>query len=295
MRRQAHPDDADGAQTPQGEGEIAEEDGEAAPEEAREGVTATVRLLRLRDGERVEADDRVVREESVVLHVGGERLLRLQCLPVGVEDLAVGLLATSRLLEPRAPLPRVDYRPEAHEVHVDLDVPESTIAELRDTMTLGSGCGSAFAPDGEFDPLDCSRRFDPSFSVDAATISRAMAAFARRSVLFRDTGGVHSAAICLGEAIVAFADDIGRHNALDKVIGACRRRGIDLIDKLALVTGRLSRELVAKAIPVSLPLIASRGAPTDAGIELADLANLTLIGFARAGRMNVYSAPWRVR
>jgi len=257
-------------------------------------VTAPARVVRIRDGERAEADDRVVREESIVLYVGTRRLLRLQCLPAQVEDLAVGLLATSGLLDPRAPVPAAEYSPDAHEVRVALDVPEETIAALEESMTLGSGCGAALSPAGEFDPFDCSRKIDPSFAIEADTISRAMTAFMRRSTLFQETGGVHSAAICAGEEVVAFADDIGRHNAFDKVVGACRRQGTGLIDKIALVTGRLSRELVAKAVPVSLPVVVSRGAPTAAGVALADRANLTLVGFARAGRMNVYTAAWRI-
>ncbi len=122
-----------------------------------------------------------------------------------------------------------------------------------------------------------------------------MGAFVQSSAIFRETGGVHAAAIAKGEEIVAFAEDVGRHNAFDKVIGACRRRGVAPYDKIALVTGRLSLELVAKAVPSSIPVLVSRGAPTQAGIELADAANLTLIGFARAGRMNVYSADWRLQ
>jgi FdhD protein len=191
-------------------------------------------------------------------------------------------------------VPDVAYDADGHRVTAALDVPEERIAALEATMTLGSGCGAALSPTGAFDPLDCSRKIDTSFSVAADTVSRAMTAFSQRSRLFRETGGVHSAAVCLGDEILVFADDIGRHNAFDKVIGACRRRGIDLVDKLALVSGRLSRELVAKAVPVSLPALVSRGAPTDAGIILAAAANLTLIGFARAGRMNVYSADWRL-
>jgi len=257
-------------------------------------VTAAVRVSRFRDGERSEADDAVVREQSVALFVGGQRLLRLQCLPASIEDLALGLLATSDLLHPREPLPAIRYEPEAGAVHVDLDVSEQAVAALRDSMTLGSGCGSAFAPNGEFDPFSCSRRIDTAFRVRPDAIAQGMTALMQRSALFRDTGGVHSAAIAAGAEIVAFADDIGRHNAFDKVVGACRRQGIDLLDKVVLVTGRLSRELVAKAVPVSLPVLASRGAPTDAGIALADQANLTLIGFARAGRMNVYTAEWRL-
>lgn len=257
-------------------------------------MTASVRIARIRDGQRTEADDTVVREQTVLLVVGGRRLLRLQCLPAAVEDLALGLLVSSALLGPAQPVPAIEYDPDAREVRVDLRLSDEVVAGLQESLTLGSGCGSALSPARGFDPFECSRKIDTSFHVAAAAIGRAMTAFVQRSPLFRETGGVHAAAIARNDEIVAFAEDIGRHNAFDKAIGACRRQGVPLTDKIALVTGRLSLELVAKAVPSSLPVLVSRGAPTDAAIGLADAANLTLVGFARADRMNVYAAEWRI-
>ena len=252
-------------------------------------------ILRIRDGERSEATDRVVRERTVLLVVGGQRLLRLQCLPTDLADLALGLLTTSRLLPPAEPVPpmRVDH--ERGQIVVDFSPPDGAIEQMRRSLTLGSGCGAALSPAAEFDPLDCWRKIDTSFAVAPTAVADAVSAFVARSGLFKETGGVHAAAIAHDERVVAFAEDIGRHNAFDKVIGACRRQGIALMDKLAMVTGRLSLELVAKAVPSSIPVLVSRGAPTEAGVQLAEAANLTLIGFARAGRMNVYAAPWRLR
>ena len=257
-------------------------------------MTTPVRVTRIRNGERAAADDVVVREHTLILVVGGRRLLRLQCLPNDVEDLAIGLLATSGLLSFRAPVPAVRYEPGKSEVHLDLHPSDETIARLQESLTLGSGCGSALSPTKEFDPFECERKIDTAFRVPAAAITEAMRDFMRRSEIFRETGAVHSAAIACNASIVAFAEDIGRHNAFDKVIGACRRQGIPLYDKLGLVTGRLSLELVAKAVPSSLPVLVSRGAPTDAAVDLAARANLTLIGFARADRMNLYTADWRI-
>jgi len=315
-------------------------------------------VLRVRDGQRAEASDLVVREQAIVLVVGGRPLLRVQCLPVGVEDLALGLLVTSGLLPPRDPIPAIEYRPDQNEIHVALDLSDEVVAELKSSLTLGSGCGSALAPNREFDPFECSRKIDTAFRTTPDTISRAMHELMTWSEVFRDTGAVHSAGIALAKDarnaecrmtndesmtndkcrmpneaggpreegrggvrrkealrpapsgpvpsahsssvirhssfLLAFAEDIGRHNAFDKVVGACRRQGIELFDKIGLVTGRLSLELVAKAVPASLPVLASRGAPTDAAIRLAHQANLTLVGFARAGRMNIYTAPWRI-
>ncbi|MBM4032014.1 MAG: formate dehydrogenase accessory sulfurtransferase FdhD [Planctomycetes bacterium] len=259
------------------------------------GLTAAVRIARLRGGQWAEADDTVVVERTVSLVVGGSTLLRLQCLPADLEDLALGLLVSSALLPPEAPVPPIEWDAEKGEIRVDFHPSEQALQKLQEGLTLGSGCGAALSHAGGFDPLTCVRKIDTSFHVSPEAIGSAMSAFVQASGLFRDTGGVHAAAIAQGDEIVAFAEDVGRHNAFDKVLGACRRRGIRPYDKLALVTGRLSLELVAKAVPSSIPVLASRGAPTQAGVALADAANLTLIGFARAGRMNVYSAEWRLK
>ena len=251
--------------------------------------------MRIRSGERSEVGDVVVRERTAALVVGGQRLLRLQCLPDAVEDLALGLLVTSGLLPPNEPLPPIAWSPDEGEVRVDLTPSRERVESLRENLTLGSGCGSALSPVKGYDPLDCWRKIDTSFAVPAAAISAAMRAFLHRSEVYVETGGVHAAAIARGDEMVAFAEDIGRHNAFDKVIGACRRQGVGLEDKVALVTGRLSLELVAKAIPAGLPVLVSRGAPTDAAVRLAEQANLTLVGFARAERMNIYAAEWRIK
>ncbi|OGS69546.1 MAG: hypothetical protein A2Y96_01990 [Firmicutes bacterium RBG_13_65_8] len=89
--------------------------------------------------------------------------------------------------------------------------------------------------------------------------------------------------------------DIGRHNAVDKVVGHCLRHGIGLSDKALLVTGRVSVEMVAKAGRAGCRLLVSRSAPTSLAIDLADQENITLVGFARAERANVYTHWWRVR
>jgi FdhD protein len=294
MRRQADEDERASPDPTQDEARPTEGAQEEPQEAAREDVTATVRLTRLRDGQRAEVEDAVAREQTLHLFVGGRPLLRLQCLPAQVEDLALGLLLTSGLLKPEDPAPPVEYQPENGEAHVAFEPSEERIAALQESMTLGSGCGAALSPVSGFDPMDCTRRIDTSFRIAPDAIARAMTTFVQRSEIFRATGGVHAAAIAREDAIVAFAEDIGRHNAFDKVIGACYRRGIEMLDKIALVTGRLSLEIVAKAVPSSLPVLVSRGAPTSAAVELAENANLTLIGFARSGRMNIYTAEWRI-
>ena len=116
----------------------------------------------------------------------------------------------------------------------------------------------------------------------------------RASALFRETGGVHAAALTDGRSLVAFAEDIGRHNAVDKVIGRCLRAGVPLGSLAALSTGRVSANVLAKAARVGVPVVASHGAVTSRAIDLALAAGVTVVGFARGQRMNVYTSPWRL-
>ncbi|NIA22011.1 MAG: formate dehydrogenase accessory sulfurtransferase FdhD [Anaerolineaceae bacterium] len=253
-------------------------------------------ITRVTGGESSRTTDNVSREVGLVLLVDGRVVCRLQCSPAQLEELALGFLYTAGVLAAEAG--KVPIRCEARDSEVQVDVSvglgDRELAELRDSLVAGTACGSGVFSARGLDPFDCGRKIDTSYRIEAARISEAMREFQKRSEIFRATGGVHSAAILGGEGLVAFAEDVGRHNAIDKVIGCCLRSGRALHDKVALTTGRLSFDLVVKAVRAGLPVVASRSAPTDAAVELAGLMNLTLIGFVRGSRMNVYSAEWRI-
>ena len=113
--------------------------------------------------------------------------------------------------------------------------------------------------------------------------------FNKSSQLFLDTGGVHSCALCDINKIIIFKEDIGRHNALDKVLGKALLEDIDFRDKIILTSGRISSEILIKTAKRQIPVIVSRSAPTSLSIDIAKKLNITLIGFARGKRMNIYS------
>jgi len=119
--------------------------------------------------------------------------------------------------------------------------------------------------------------------------------FQRRSVLYRLTGGVHGAALCDSEGIRVFNEDIGRHNAVDKVIGECLLREISMRDKIMVTSGRITSEMLAKVAISGIPIIISKSAPTDLAVDLAIRQGVTLVGFVRGKRMNVYSNGQRIK
>jgi FdhD protein len=112
--------------------------------------------------------------------------------------------------------------------------------------------------------------------------------------LYRDTGGVHTSALCDGERIVFAADDIGRHNTLDKIAGLCLMKNIWPRNRILITTGRISSEMLQKAARLEAPILISRTSPSSLSIEMAQRYGITLIGYARKHRFNVYSHAERV-
>lgn len=118
--------------------------------------------------------------------------------------------------------------------------------------------------------------------------------FQKRADLYNMTGCIHSAAVSDGRHILVIAEDIGRHNAVDKVIGYCFLEEIPLNDKIILVSGRLSSEMATKCSRWGIPIVVSRAAPTALAIDIADRRGITMVGFMRGTRLNIYTHPERI-
>jgi FdhD protein len=171
-------------------------------------------------------------------------------------------------------------------------VDEEALAAFTQRQVLTTGCGGGFS--GADSPGGC-RRLDTALRVEDRAIRRLMETMTGAAALFRTTGGTHIA--CLGDSegrVLFTAEDIGRHNAVDKVVGLALIAGVGVHDLILCSSGRVSSEILSKAARARIPVVVSRSAPTSRAIELAEGFLLTLVGFARGRRMNVYTAPERV-
>jgi FdhD protein len=112
--------------------------------------------------------------------------------------------------------------------------------------------------------------------------------------LYRECRGVHTSALTDGERLLAIAEDVGRHNTLDKIRGDCLMRGVGTHDHMLITTGRVSSEMITKAAKMRVPIVVSRTSPTHLALELAHAWNITLVGYARAGEMQVYCGIERI-
>jgi len=233
--------------------------------------------------------DAVIREGLVQLVLNGRTLVRISCLPLALDDLALGFLASEGLVDGPQAVWGIEVASGADKVDIRASVDPDRLALVLERLATSSGCGGGASAAAQALPACAS---DACFGPE--DLSQRMKEFEHASTLFRATGGVHAAAVTDGRAVEAMAEDIGRHNAVDKTIGRCLRQGIPLARRALITTGRLSADVLAKAARVGVPVAVSGGAVTTRAIELAAAADIAAVGFARARRMNVYTAPWRL-
>jgi FdhD protein len=118
--------------------------------------------------------------------------------------------------------------------------------------------------------------------------------FQHGSQVYLETGGVHSAALCDRKSILVFSEDIGRHNAIDKIFGKCLLEDIPTDNRVVITSGRVTSEILHKVAKRGVPIIISISAPTNLGVRIADNLGITLIAFVKGKRMNVYTNDWRI-
>ena len=237
------------------------------------------------------AQDLVVREKLLRIMVNGKELAIASVLPAMLDEFVYGLLLAAGIINMRDDVLSCEVDAALGTAIVDV-AGMSALTDYAETpVLLGSACGA--------DPLAVSTHkltaIDSRIRISYDAILAAGTTLLQRSRLFRDTGGVHSVSLNrLDGTAIVHADDIGRHNAFDKVAGACLLGGIDPTECFAVCTGRLSSEIVTKAWRLGLPVLVSRSAATTRGVEISLDAGITLVGFARGKRFNVYSHAERI-
>ena len=137
-------------------------------------------------------------------------------------------------------------------------------------------------------------RVESDITISARQVFALIDEFSQCSPIYKATGGVHSAALCNTDSIIVFSEDIGRHNAIDKILGQCLLEDMPTEGRLIVTSGRVSSEILLKVARRNIPLLISKAAPTSLGVKLADDLGVTLIGFARGKRMNIYANERRV-
>jgi FdhD protein len=240
-----------------------------------------------------EVTDQVASEIGFTLNVNEKQVVTLLCTPSELDAMAIGFLLSEGILKKRESLLDVQVDEKMFTVSVILkDLPDD-IDAIFNKKTITSGCGQGIT----YTDAESLKNLPPNRSilqVSPEKIRRMLKEFRTSSDLFTKTGGVHSAALVDKEKIILFSEDIGRHNAVDKLLGKAFLTGIPIDDKILLSSGRISGEIMTKVIRNRIPILISRTAPTCMSITYAEDHGVTLIGFARGNRMNVYTHPQRI-
>ncbi len=252
-------------------------------------TSASVTYLRY-DGRQSSRTERpVVREAPWTIHVNDQELVTLFCTPEKLNFLVLGFLAAEGVIDSLDDVLLLQVC-EDQEGVIDVKLNAREFS-LPGRPILLSGCGRGVT----FDDLSGRQRIiESSLEVPAEQISRLMRDLHHQAEIHQAAGGTHASALSDGERLLVVAEDVGRHNTLDKIRGECLFREIPTKDRLLLTTGRISSEMVIKAAKMEVPIVASRSSPTDLALNLARDWQMTVVGYVRGGKMNIYTRPERV-
>lgn len=238
--------------------------------------------------------DEVASEIPVRLVLNDKPLVTLLCTPTELEELAVGFLLSEGFLRDRASIRRLYVDGSGPAVIMEIDDMPDDWEMMFEKKTISSGCGKGITFTNYRRDLDRKITVEDGL-ISIEDIKKLLRVFRNISTLYLDTGGVHSAALSDGKDILFFSEDVGRHNAVDKLIGKAFLQGVSIENKILLTSGRVTSEITTKAGRNRFPILISRAAPSCMAVNYAENMGITLIGFARGDRMNIYTWPNRIK
>ncbi len=224
-------------------------------------------------------------ELALTIFVNGQEVATLLCTPTRLVQLVLGFLYLEGIIADQQ---------EVASLRVCEDEPIADVRLLKSEYhapsrrTITSGCGSGVSFEASSSPVVS------DLAVAPEEILSLMHQLYQQQELFQEAGGIHSSALADREKILVSAEDIGRHNTLDKIMGDCLMRKLPAQDKILLTTGRISSEMVLKAARMQVPVVVSRGSPTERAVTLGRKLGITVIGYARGNRLSVFSGEERL-
>lgn len=241
-------------------------------------------------------DEEVTAESPLTVYINGEEFATVVCSPWETEYMAVGFLASEGVLRKRADLGDMTIDHDQGIVHVRIEGFEQNLAsKVFLKRYINSCCGRSRASFYYSTDAMLCKRVDSDLRIDPNRALELMELVIHRSAMFKRTGGVHGGLIADANCVLAFHEDVGRNNVLDRIYGRGFVEDIDFSRTIVAFSGRVSSEIALKMSKMGAPILISHAAPTNLGLELADDLGITVIAFARDGeRCTVYTHPERV-
>jgi FdhD protein len=225
-------------------------------------------------------------EMALTISVNHKELVTILCTPTKLNCLVLGFLYAEGIISGLGDVASMRVCEDESLVEVMLSDPEYELPTQR-ILTSGCGGGATFKPQGQ--------KVQSDLVTTPEVVLALMKRLETKMELYRLCGGLHTSALSDTKSLIGVAEDIGRHNTVDKILGECLLKGLQTRDRLLLSTGRVSSEILLKAARMLTPVVVSRHSPTGSSVSLARDLGITLIGHARGNNMSVYSHPERLQ
>ncbi|HHX68754.1 MAG: formate dehydrogenase accessory sulfurtransferase FdhD [Miniphocaeibacter sp.] len=213
--------------------------------------------------------ENIVEERKYNIYINSKKIFKTVCSPFNLEEMAVGFLWMNGYINSKEDIINIDIDTEGK---MDLKIKGDTKKKEIELEKNNS-----------------------KMEILSTEIPKQITLMENKAKLFKKTAGVHSAALISNNEVIVYMEDIGRHNTLDKIAGYCVLNNIDMTNKIIAFSGRLPVEIVTKISKMKVPIMISRSAPTNLGIELAREKGITLCGFTRNNRYHIYANSYRVK
>ncbi len=267
--------------------------GKGAPNLLKE-ITTSQNIVKYNGHNFIEEEDDIAVESALTIILDGTEFATMVCTPSELKELVVGFLASEGVIRVYQDIQSIHVDEEKGFAYVDLVNKHSIQKDFHSKRFIGSCCGKGrqfyFHND-----VKTAKTVMTKLTVTPEQCRELMKQMQESSSHFQQTGGVHNAALCKKDGIVAARTDIGRHNALDKLSGYCIINRIPLKDKIIAFSGRISSEVLLKAAKIGVGIILSKSAPTNLALDLAEELGITAVGFIRGNGFNVYTHQERIQ
>ena len=251
------------------------------------------KITKIKGNKKFEFDDTLIREIKADIYLNGERKISMMVTPVDMDALAIGYLISEGLIQSIKDIKEIKI--DETNIYVDAKINNKQTEKLSEEAIIVSGCGKSITANVDINPEKINAaKIESKKTISVKEISTQMQNFYNSCPLYEKTGCVHTARFFINENNFFDAEDIAQHATVDKAIGKAILNGFSGKDGIMLVSGRLSSEMIVKAVMHKIPILVSRTATTCLGAKIADFFNLTLVGFARGDKMNIYTHPERI-
>ncbi|GAA0711017.1 formate dehydrogenase accessory sulfurtransferase FdhD [Paraclostridium ghonii] len=245
-------------------------------------------IKKYHDEEIDEVEDLVVCEYPFTIFLNEQEFITLLCSPKSLENLSIGFLYSEGIIKSVSDIDSINIDEKMGYAYIKLSNLSKFAKQLYGKRVITTGCGKGSIFYNALDSLKC-KNFKKNLDINYKKLLDIMKVFNKKSELFLETGGVHSVGLIDNDNILYFEEDIGRHNALDKIIGSCLVDNVNIEDKSIITSGRITSEIVLKCAKLGIGCIISRSAPTNLAIDTGKKLNMEIIGFARGNKLNVYN------